>query len=109
MEDDVKDAKTFGLKTLPFYRFAANQAWCTAVALAADLLAHLRLLTLDHHEQLRKATPGRIRQALLHVPARLVRRARKRLLRLPDDHPHTGDLILAWTRVRQLSHSLSPP
>jgi hypothetical protein len=109
VEDDVKDAKALGLKTLPFYRFAANQAWCTAVALATDLLAHLRLLALDHHEQLRRATPGRLRQALLRVPARLARRARKRLLRLPDDHPHTGDLILAWQRIQHLSNALSPP
>ena len=42
---------------LPGYALAFDQAWCTTVAIAADLLAWLRLLALDHHQQLRKATP----------------------------------------------------
>ncbi|MEO3858499.1 transposase [Acrocarpospora sp. B8E8] len=90
----------------PFYAFAQNQAWCLAVMLAADLLAWLRLLVLDHHPELCKATPARLREQLLRVPAR-VRRARGRIIRLPDDHPHVADLILAWTKIRDLT--ASPP
>lgn len=101
VETVIKDAKNLGLTRLPSYYLAFNQAWCIAVAIAADLLAWLRLLALDHHRKLTKATPGTLRD-LLHVPARLVRHARRRLLRLPTDHPHAGDLTHAWQKIRAL-------
>jgi hypothetical protein len=53
------------------------------------------------HESL-PTNPGRLRQ--LNVPARLARRARKRLIRLCDDNPHQDDLILAWQKVRALGN-----
>lgn len=101
VETVIKDAKTLGLQRLPSYYLAFNQAWCIAVAIASDLLAWLRLLTLDHDPNLAKATPGTLR-SLLHVPARLIRHARRRLIRLPADHPHAGDLTRAWQKIRAL-------
>jgi hypothetical protein len=74
------------------------------VAIAADLLAWLRLLALDHHQQLRKATPATLRRALLNTPARLVHHARKRVIRLGDDHPYQADLILAWGKINTLGN-----
>jgi Transposase DDE domain group 1 len=103
VESVIKDSKNLGLRRMPSFHLAINQAWCIAVALAADLLAWLRLLAVDHHPTLRKATPATLREHLLAVPARLVRRARKRLIRLPDDHPHRADLILAWYKIRALA------
>jgi len=41
-------------------------------------------------------------RALLNVPARLIRHARRRLLRLPADHPHAGDLTHVWQKIRAL-------
>jgi Transposase DDE domain group 1 len=84
----IKSGKDLGLRRLPSYSFAFNQAWCIAVAIAADLLAWLRHLALDHHPQLSRATPAILRRDLLNVPARLVRRARKRIIRVCDDHPY---------------------
>jgi hypothetical protein len=101
VENVIKDAKSLGLTRLPSYYLAFNQAWCVAVAIACDLLAWLRLLTLDHHPKLTKATPDTLRD-LLHTPARLVRHARKRLIRLPADHRHAGDLTHAWQKIRAL-------
>ncbi len=101
VETVIKDAKNLGLKRLPSYYLAFNQAWCITVAIASDLLAWLRLLTLDHHPGLTKATPDTLR-SLLHVPARLVRHARQRLIRLPAGHPHAGDLTHAWQKIRAL-------
>ncbi|MCC5578980.1 transposase [Microtetraspora sp. AC03309] len=106
VETVIKHEKGLGLGRFPFYAFAANQAWCLAAMLAADLLAHLRLLILDHHPELRKATPARLRERLLKAPAWLVRRARNRIIRLADDHPHATDLILAWAKIRALA---TPP
>jgi hypothetical protein len=101
VETVIKDAKNLGLKRLPSYYFAFNQAWCIAVAIASDLLAWLRLLTLEHHPTLAKATPDTLR-SLLHVPARLIRHARRRLIRLPADHAHAGVLTHAWQKIRAL-------
>ncbi|MFF3672325.1 IS1380 family transposase [Microtetraspora malaysiensis] len=103
VESVIKEGKNLGLRRLPFYAMAANQAWCHAVMLAADLLAWLRLLILDHHPDLRTATPALLRRLLFQIPARLVRRARKRLIRLCADHPHTADLITAWNKIRALA------
>lgn len=86
VETVVKDAKNLGPTRLPSYYLAFNQAWCVAVAIASDLLAWLRLLTLDHHPTLTKATPDTLR-TLLHTPARLIRHARQRLIRLPARPP----------------------
>lgn len=99
VESVIKDGKDLGLRRLPGHGMAFNQAWCVAVAIAADLLAWLRLLALDHHQRLSAASPAILRRALLGAPARLVRRARKRLIRLDDDHPHRGDLITAWDKI----------
>lgn len=105
VESAIKDGKDLGLRRLPGYALAFNQAWCTAVAIACDLLAWLRLLALDHHQQLCRASPAILRRALLNVPARLVHRARRRLVRLEDTHPYQADLILAWNKI----HALATP
>src|SRR5690606_26241142 len=114
VESVIKDGKNLALRRLPFYALAAHPAGCHAVLpaadrrarlrrLAADLLAWLPLLVLDHHPHLRRATPATLRRLLFAVPARLVRRARKRLIRLCADHPHTADLITAWNKIRALA------
>ena len=64
--------------------------------------AWLRHLALDG--DLKTAEPKALRFRLLAVPARLVRHARKRILKLPDDWAWTEDLITAWTRL----HALHP-
>ena len=68
-ETVIKNAKNLGLRRLPSHYLAFNQAWCHAVAIACDLLAWLRLLAVDHHQTLSKATPDTLRRTLLHVPA----------------------------------------
>jgi hypothetical protein len=57
VESVIKDGKDLGLRRLPGFALAFNQAWCATVAIAADLLAWLRLFALDHHQRLSKATP----------------------------------------------------
>lgn len=105
VESTIKDGKDLGLRRLPGYALAFNQAWCTAVAIASDLLAWLRLLALDHHQQLRRASPAVLRRTLLNTPARVVRRARRRLIRLDDTHPYQADLITAWNNI----HAMATP
>jgi hypothetical protein len=105
VENVIKDAKNLGLRRLPSYYFTFNQAWTIIVAIAADLFAWLRLLAVNHDDTLRRATPDTLRSALLNIPARLVHRARGRLIRLPDNHPHTAEFTHAWQNIRALNPS----
>ena len=47
VEDRIRHAKDSGLGRFPSREFAINQAWLSAVMIAADLIAWLRLLALS--------------------------------------------------------------
>jgi hypothetical protein len=84
-------------RRFPSRDFAVNTAWLSAVAIAADLTAWLRLLALSG--PLANAEPKALRYRLLHVPARLTRSARRRHLRLPATWPWVDDLVAVFTRI----------
>ncbi|MFE9934199.1 transposase [Streptomyces sp. NPDC005533] len=73
---------------LPSFKFALNQAWCTLLALAMDLLSWLQLLALDG--RLARAEPATVRSDLFDVPARLAEHARRRELKLDPPVPPSG-------------------
>ena len=81
VENDVKQAKDLGLNRWPSRLWSINVAWTQIVALAANLLACFRHLALPEGE-LRDAAPKLLRYRLLHLPARMTRGQRKRLLHL---------------------------
>ena len=100
MENAIKALRDTGLDRMPFRRFAANQAWLELVLAGADLLAWLRSVALDG--ELARAEPKTLRYRLLHAAARIVRRARQVVLRLPAHWPWAGELAEAYRRVRLL-------
>jgi hypothetical protein len=97
VEDRIRCAKDTGLRRLPSREFAINQAWCTAAAIAADLIAWLQLLALDG--DLALAEPKRLRYRILHTAARLVRGQRRRRLRIPSSWPWADQITAAFTRI----------
>ena len=97
VEDRIRCAKQTGLGRLPSASADINRAWCQAATIAADLLAWLRLLCLDG--PLAKAEPKTLRYRLLHAAARVVRRARQVVLRLPAHWPWAVELAGAYRRV----------
>ena len=97
VEDRIRHAKDNGLGRFPSREFAINTAWLSAVAIAADLVAWLRLLALTG--PLATAEPKALCYRLLHVPARLTRSARRRNLRLPANWPWVDDLLAAFARI----------
>jgi hypothetical protein len=97
VEDRIRHAKDSGLGRFPSREFAINIAWTTAVAIATDLIAWLRLLAL--HGTLATAEPKALRYRLLHVPARLIRSGRRRRLRIPKTWPWADALATAFTRI----------
>jgi hypothetical protein len=86
---------------MPFRSFAANQAWLEMVLTGADLLAWLRLVGLDG--ELARAEPKTLRYRLLHAAARIVRRARRTILRLPAHWPWAEELAGAYRRIGVLA------
>ncbi|WP_338098108.1 transposase [Mycolicibacterium doricum] len=82
----------------PRTRSRSNTAWVTAVALAIDLLCWTRLLLLD--APLAKAEPATLRYRLLHAAARLVKRSRHLILRVPETWPWAQEFAAAVNRLR---------
>ena len=97
VEDSIRNAKTSGLGRFPSREYGINTAWLTAVAIAADLTAWLRLLALP--ETLKTCEPKALRYRFLHLPARLTRSGRQRHLRLPESWPWTTAAVAAFTAV----------
>jgi hypothetical protein len=97
VEDRIRCAKDTGLGRLPSREFAINQAWCTAAALATDLIAWLQLLACDG--ELAKTEPKRLRYRVLHTAARLTRGQRRRWLRIPSTWPWATQITAAYTRI----------
>jgi hypothetical protein len=97
VEDRIRCAKDTGLGRLPSREFAINQAWCTAAAIAADLIAWLQLIGLDR--ELAAAEPKRLRYRILHTAARLVRGQHRRRLRIPATWPWAGQITAAFNRI----------
>jgi DDE family transposase len=101
VENDVKQAKDLGLNRWPSRFWAINVAWTQIVALAANLLACYRHLTLPAGD-LRDAAPKLLRYRLWQIPARLTRGQRKRWLHLRADWPWTTDVINTWQAIKAI-------
>jgi len=97
VEDRIRHAKSTGLRRLPSREYSINQAWLATVAIAADLIAWLRLLALPEH--LATCEPIALRYRLLHVPARITHGARRRRLRFPKTWPWVDDVVAVFARI----------
>jgi Transposase DDE domain group 1 len=100
--DGVRTAKAMGLRNLPSKTWQVNKGWVLAANIAADLTAWARLLGLHDQEELRDAEPDTLRYRIWHIPARLVRHARKRILKISPDWPWKEAFITCWNRLRAL-------
>jgi hypothetical protein len=98
VENAIKALRDTGLDRMPFRSFAANAAWLELVLAGNDLLCWLRTGGLDGGE-LARAEPKALRYRLLHTAARIVRRARRVVLRLPAHWPWADTLARAYRRV----------
>jgi hypothetical protein len=101
IEDRIRAAKTCGLRNLPFNDFARNEVWLELVLCAQDLIAWTQRLCLEG--DLTRAEPKTLRYRLFHTPARIVRHARRTLIRLQRTRPWTPQLIAAFARARTLA------
>src|SRR5271157_1518918 len=99
VEDQVRTNKTMGLRNLPSKAWVVNCGWVLAANLAADLSAWCRLLGLYDCGDLKDAEPDTLRYRLLSLPARLVRHARARVLKISRTWPWKDAFLTCWQRL----------
>ena len=85
--------------TLPSKTWLVNCGWVLAANLAADLAAWCRLLGLYDCDDLKDAEPDTLRYRLLSLPARLVRHARARVLKISRTWPWKDAFLACWQRL----------
>jgi len=100
VEDRIRGAKATGLRNLPFDLWRRNQVWLELVLVAHDLLCWAQVLLLDG--DLKLAEPKTLRYRLLHVAARVIRHARRVIVRLQRTWPRATALAAAFARLRTL-------
>jgi hypothetical protein len=100
VEDRIRAAKATGLSNLPFDLWRRNAVWLELVLAAQDLTVWAQALLLDG--DLAVAEPKTLRYRLLHVAARVVRHARRTILRLQRSWPWAVALARAFARLRAL-------
>jgi hypothetical protein len=100
VEDRIRAAKATGLRNLPFDLWRRNAVWLELVLAAQDLTCWTQVLLLD--SPLAVAEPKTLRYRLLHVAARIVRHARRVILRLQASWPWAVELAGAFARLRAL-------
>jgi hypothetical protein len=100
VEDRIRAAKATGLRNLPFDLWRRNAVWLELVLAAQDLTCWAQVLLLDG--DLKVAEPKTLRYRLWHIAARVVRHARRLIVRLQRTWPWATALAAAFTRLRAL-------
>ena len=95
----VRAAKAMGLRNLPSKSWQVNTGWVIAANIAADLAAWTRLLGFRDDPGLREADPDTLRYRVWHIPARLARHARERVLKISPDWPWKDAFLTCWQRL----------
>jgi len=97
VEDHIQRLKESGLTRFPFTNFEANANWLMTVAMAGDLVRWFQLLCLDG--SWKDARPKALRWEIFHAPGRIVRGARRVVVRLLDGWPTAGQLLNVYQRI----------
>lgn len=97
VEDHIRRLKSSGAQRFPFTDIDANRAWLAVVCFADALVRWFQLLCLTG--PLAIAEPKTLRWQLWHTPARIVRRARRRIVRIIDGWPTADAIIDVYRRI----------
>jgi hypothetical protein len=95
----VRTAKAMGLRNLPSKSWQVNCGWVITANIAADLAAWTRLLGCHDDPDLRDADPETLRYRIWHIPARLARHARQRVLKISPSWPWKDAFLTCWQRL----------
>jgi hypothetical protein len=97
VEDRIRAAKDTGMRNLPFHDLDQNRIWLAIAALAADLLVWTARLALPAAAATYE--PKRMRLRILAVAGRIVRTARRRILRIDTAWPWADAITTAHARL----------
>jgi hypothetical protein len=97
VEDHIQRLKESGLTRFPFTSFEANANWLMTVAMAGDLVRWFQLLCLDG--SWKDARPKALRWEIFHAPGRIIRGARRVVVRLLDGWPTARQLLNAYGQI----------
>ena len=102
IEDRIRDAKHgAALRHLPSGSRAVNTAWMWGALLAVNLSAWLHELAgLDRGNGYGRAHLARLRRELICVPGRVIRHARRTILRLPPGHNLLAEALARLRTIR---------
>lgn len=101
-ENRIKTLKNTGLGKLPFYDVHANQAWASLAALAMNLISWLQLAALPTSHPARGWDVKRWRYRLFATAGKLITRARRTWLLIPDKAPEAGTITTLLTAITEL-------
>jgi hypothetical protein len=97
VESHIQRLKDSGLCRFPFTKLRANEAWMFAVMLSADLVRWFQLVCLEG--SWKQARPKALRWGIFHAPGRLIRTARRRVVRVIHGWPTTEVILDAYKRI----------
>ncbi len=101
VEDHIRRLRASGLERFPFSELDANRAWLAVVCFAADLVRWFQLLCLTG--AMVTAEPKTLRWGVWHTPARVVRRARRSVVRILEGWPNAAVILGAYHRIALLT------
>lgn len=90
---------------LPSRNFGANAAWWAVMILSFNLHSATKRLALGGDWKTKRLKA--IRFALIHLPGRVIRHARRLVIRLPGNHPAFDELLDARRTILALAQA--PP
>lgn len=109
-ENRIKTLKNTGLGKLPFFDFAANQAaWANIAALAFNLVSWIQLAALPNGHHAKAWDIKRWRYRLFATAGKIITRARRNQLLLPESAPEKELPKLLLENARSLKQPLPSP
>ncbi|MDE8670703.1 IS1380 family transposase [Pseudarthrobacter sp. H3Y2-7] len=105
-ENRIKTLKNTGLGKLPFFDFAANQAWANIAALAFNLVSWIQLAALPDGHHAKAWDIKRWRYRLFATAGKIITRARRNQLLLPESGPEKDLIRLLMENTARLKQLL---
>lgn len=101
-ENRIKTLKSTGLGKLPYWSFAAKQAWANLAMFAVNLVAWLQLVVLPGGHEASVWDLKRWRYRLFSMAGKLVSGGRQRRLLIPKNAPEAQLLFQLQQNIRLL-------
>jgi hypothetical protein len=108
VREQDQNPEKHGLGKLPFFDFAANQAWANIAALAFNLVSWIQLTALPDAHHAKAWDIKRWRYRLFATAGKIITRARCNQLLLPESAPEKDLLKLLLDNTGHLKQLLSP-